>query len=164
MVARGSGCPNWSFGIKSEIQASTEDEMALVPMKKPWCNSELPIDKVDEALFATATRVHVHNGQMARFWTSRMVHHRRLCFLVCTSIARERTWWTHKQWKIRIGSETLCMMSWQNQNLRWVVHVVWVSQSSRFQPSWPRSWWDNFDQNLRWEVLDKISLWHAVWR
>jgi hypothetical protein len=70
MVARGSGCPNWSFGIKSEIQASTEDEMALVPMKKPWCNSELPIDKVDEALFATATRVHVHNGQMARFWTS----------------------------------------------------------------------------------------------
>jgi hypothetical protein len=30
----------------------------------------LPIDKVAKALFTAATRVHVHNGQMARFWTS----------------------------------------------------------------------------------------------
>jgi hypothetical protein len=30
--------------------------------KKPWCNSELPTVKVDEALFAAATQVHVHNG------------------------------------------------------------------------------------------------------
>jgi hypothetical protein len=38
--------------------------------KKPWCNSELPLDKIDETLFALATRVHVYNGKTARFWTS----------------------------------------------------------------------------------------------
>jgi hypothetical protein len=34
---------------------------------KPWCGMELP---VDEALFATATKVTVHNGTKAQFWTS----------------------------------------------------------------------------------------------
>jgi hypothetical protein len=52
---------------------SYEDMAALALMEnpgKPWCNSELPVDKVDEALLATATRVHAHNGQTIRFWTS----------------------------------------------------------------------------------------------
>jgi hypothetical protein len=35
-------------------------------MEKPWCNCELPSDKVDEALFATSTQVHVHNGYMTK--------------------------------------------------------------------------------------------------
>jgi hypothetical protein len=30
--------------------------------KKPWCGSELPVDDVDRALFAAATRVKVRNG------------------------------------------------------------------------------------------------------
>jgi hypothetical protein len=34
---------------------------------KPWCGSELPIDKIDEAIFAAATRVTIHNGRMAKF-------------------------------------------------------------------------------------------------
>jgi hypothetical protein len=37
---------------------------------KPWCNSELPIDDVDRALFAAATSVRVRNSRMAKFWTS----------------------------------------------------------------------------------------------
>jgi hypothetical protein len=37
---------------------------------KPWCNSELPVDATDEALFGAATRVTVRNGKMAKFWTS----------------------------------------------------------------------------------------------
>jgi hypothetical protein len=37
---------------------------------KPWCDMELPIDEVDEALFAAATKVTVHNGTKAQFWTS----------------------------------------------------------------------------------------------
>jgi hypothetical protein len=37
---------------------------------KAWCGTELPIDDVDTALFAVATRVHVHNGRTAMFWTS----------------------------------------------------------------------------------------------
>jgi hypothetical protein len=33
----------------------------------PNCaNSELPVDEVDRALFAAATRVQVHNGKTAR--------------------------------------------------------------------------------------------------
>jgi hypothetical protein len=35
-----------------------------------WNGSELPIDSVDESLFAAATRVHIHNGKKAKFWTS----------------------------------------------------------------------------------------------
>jgi hypothetical protein len=31
---------------------------------------ELLVDEIDEALFATATRVTVHNGKTAKFWTS----------------------------------------------------------------------------------------------
>jgi hypothetical protein len=38
--------------------------------EKPWTNTELPVDSVDEALFAAATRVKVRNGQTAMFWTS----------------------------------------------------------------------------------------------
>jgi hypothetical protein len=38
--------------------------------EKPWCGSVLPIDSVDESLFAAATRVQVHNRQTAKFWTS----------------------------------------------------------------------------------------------
>jgi hypothetical protein len=37
---------------------SYEDMAALALMEnpgKPWCNFELPVDKVDEALLATAT-------------------------------------------------------------------------------------------------------------
>jgi hypothetical protein len=37
---------------------------------KAWNRSELPIDSVDESLFAAATRVHIHNGKKAKFWTS----------------------------------------------------------------------------------------------
>jgi hypothetical protein len=37
---------------------------------KPWCAMELLVDEIDEALFATATRVTVHNGKTAKFWTS----------------------------------------------------------------------------------------------
>jgi hypothetical protein len=37
---------------------------------KPWCDMELPVDGVDEALFAAATRVTVHNGKKAKLWTS----------------------------------------------------------------------------------------------
>jgi hypothetical protein len=37
---------------------------------KPWCNTELPIDSIDEALFAAATRVMVHDGCTTQFWTS----------------------------------------------------------------------------------------------
>jgi hypothetical protein len=37
---------------------------------KPWCGSELPVDAIDEALFAAATRVTVHNRKTTRFWTS----------------------------------------------------------------------------------------------
>jgi hypothetical protein len=37
---------------------------------KPWSGSELPIDEVDEALFAVATRVTVCNGKHALFWKS----------------------------------------------------------------------------------------------
>jgi hypothetical protein len=36
---------------------------------KPWCDMELPVDGVDEALLAAATRVTVHNGKKAKFWT-----------------------------------------------------------------------------------------------
>jgi hypothetical protein len=38
--------------------------------EKLWVNTELPIDSVDESLFAAATRVQVHNGKTALFWTS----------------------------------------------------------------------------------------------
>jgi hypothetical protein len=37
---------------------------------KPWCNSKLPIDTVDEVLFVAVTRVTVHNWCTTRFWTS----------------------------------------------------------------------------------------------
>jgi hypothetical protein len=37
---------------------------------KPWVGSDLPIDFRDEALFATATKVTVHNGLTAKFWLS----------------------------------------------------------------------------------------------
>jgi hypothetical protein len=40
---------------------------------KPWCNSELPIHDVDEALFAAATRVTVRNGRMAMFWMTHWI-------------------------------------------------------------------------------------------
>jgi hypothetical protein len=45
--------------------------MVMVPMEnpeKPWCNTELPIDSIDETLFAMATKVTIHDGQTARFW------------------------------------------------------------------------------------------------
>jgi hypothetical protein len=38
--------------------------------EKPWIGSELPIDSLDEALFAAATKVTVHNGISAKFWSS----------------------------------------------------------------------------------------------
>jgi hypothetical protein len=38
--------------------------------EKPWCNTELPIDSIDEALFTVATRVTVQDGCMERFWSS----------------------------------------------------------------------------------------------
>jgi hypothetical protein len=41
---------------------------------KPWCNSELPINDVDEALFAAGTKVTVRNGRLARFWTASWTH------------------------------------------------------------------------------------------
>jgi hypothetical protein len=37
---------------------------------KPWVGSDLPIDFTDEALFASATKVTVHNGLTAKFWLS----------------------------------------------------------------------------------------------
>jgi hypothetical protein len=40
----------------------------------PWCGTELPIDSVDTALFAAATRVQVRNGRKAMFWTSSWLH------------------------------------------------------------------------------------------
>jgi hypothetical protein len=42
-------------------------------LDKSWSNSELPVDDVDRALFAAATRVTVHNGKSAKFWTSSWV-------------------------------------------------------------------------------------------
>lgn len=36
----------------------------------PWRGTQLPIDAVDMALFNAATKVVVHNGRMASFWTS----------------------------------------------------------------------------------------------
>jgi hypothetical protein len=41
---------------------------------KVWNGSDLPIDGVDEALFAAATQVHVHNGKTAKFWTSSWIN------------------------------------------------------------------------------------------
>jgi hypothetical protein len=41
---------------------------------KVWNGSGLPIDGVDEALFAAATQVHVHNGNTAKFWTSSWIN------------------------------------------------------------------------------------------
>jgi hypothetical protein len=41
---------------------------------KAWCGSELPIDSTDEALFAAATKVTVHNGSTAKFWQSSWLH------------------------------------------------------------------------------------------
>jgi hypothetical protein len=41
---------------------------------RPWCGTELPIDSVDTALFAAATRVQVRNGRKAMFWTSSWLH------------------------------------------------------------------------------------------
>jgi hypothetical protein len=35
---------------------------------KPWRASELPVDDIDRALFAAATRVKVRNGRTVRFW------------------------------------------------------------------------------------------------
>jgi hypothetical protein len=37
---------------------------------RPWCDSELPVDAVDEALFTAATQVTVRNGCIVKFWTS----------------------------------------------------------------------------------------------
>jgi hypothetical protein len=37
---------------------------------KAWCGSELPIDQIDEAIFAAATRVTIHSGWTAKFWQS----------------------------------------------------------------------------------------------
>jgi hypothetical protein len=31
---------------------------------------ELPVDEIDEALFAATTRVTIHNGKTAKLWTS----------------------------------------------------------------------------------------------
>ena len=36
----------------------------------PWVGMELPVDEVDFALFATATRVTINNGRTASFWWS----------------------------------------------------------------------------------------------
>jgi hypothetical protein len=36
---------------------------------KPWCNSELPINVVDEALFMAATQMTMCNGHTTIFWT-----------------------------------------------------------------------------------------------
>jgi hypothetical protein len=37
---------------------------------KAWVGSDLPIVSMDEALFAAATKVTVHNGLTAKFWSS----------------------------------------------------------------------------------------------
>jgi hypothetical protein len=37
---------------------------------KPWCDPDMAVDDIDEALFAAATLVKIHNGKTARFWTS----------------------------------------------------------------------------------------------
>jgi hypothetical protein len=39
-------------------------------LEKPWRESELPVDEVDQALFTAATQVIVYNGRRAKFWTS----------------------------------------------------------------------------------------------
>jgi hypothetical protein len=39
-------------------------------LDKVCAGSELPIDSTDEALFVVATRVCIHNGKRAKFWTS----------------------------------------------------------------------------------------------
>jgi hypothetical protein len=41
---------------------------------KPWCNSEIPVDDIDQALFAAATKVTIHNGYTAKFWTTHWAH------------------------------------------------------------------------------------------
>jgi hypothetical protein len=37
---------------------------------RPCCAAELPVDRVDEALFTVATRVQIGNGETMKFWTS----------------------------------------------------------------------------------------------
>lgn len=42
--------------------------------QRPWIDTELPIDEKDIALFTAATKVTIHNGQTASFWTSSWLH------------------------------------------------------------------------------------------
>jgi hypothetical protein len=51
---------------------------------KPRCNSELPIDDVDRALFAAAMSVNVWNGRTTRFWTTPSVQGNTLALMFPT--------------------------------------------------------------------------------
>lgn len=42
--------------------------------QRPWTGTELPIDETDIALFNAATKVTIHNGKKALFWTSSWLH------------------------------------------------------------------------------------------
>jgi hypothetical protein len=78
---------------------------------KPWCDLELPVDEVDEALFTTATKVSIHTGNKANFGRPagyRGVRWQR-CSQPCSTTLGTKTdrWWMRSLMKI--GSGTLCM-------------------------------------------------------
>jgi hypothetical protein len=75
------------------VWESTTNALALGQWKqsdKPWCNSELPIDDVDRALFAAATSVKVWNGRTARFWTTPWVQNNTLALMFPTLFSHSR--------------------------------------------------------------------------
>jgi hypothetical protein len=68
---------------------SFKTALALVPTEKRTslgCNLELPIDEVDETLFAVATRVTVRNRRIARFWTVNWTQGAMLCLHVSEAV------------------------------------------------------------------------------
>jgi hypothetical protein len=116
------------------------------------------------SLCRSNTRVHVHNGQVTRFWTSSWLNGTSLESLFPVL-------YKHSKRKNRSVAEAMESEFYQRHNaqghgrfINTICVIVGLSRSSRFQPSWPRSRWDSLDQSLRWKVIGKVSLWHAVWR
>jgi hypothetical protein len=72
---------------------------------KPWCNSELPVNVTDEALFTAATRVTVQNGHTTKFWTSSWAQ--------CTTLASMfPILFEHNRRKIRTIAEAMSSDAW----------------------------------------------------
>jgi len=62
-------------------------------LERPWNGTLLPTDPADIALLIAATRVTVHNGCKASFWTSNWLHGQPpLAYsLASTNTIKERT-------------------------------------------------------------------------